>query len=114
MLGEDMTLARVIDIAFDYRGNVTVVKADETETVGYISNRNHSVPEPFLQMFDEKGDGPFKLLYSEVRNIRFTGRDTAAGKSWEAWVKRREREKARDRAEATRSKPALAGQSPKQ
>ncbi len=93
MLGEDLTLADVIDLAFDYRGNVTVVKTDGTESVGYIFNRNRDVPEPFLQMFDQAGNGPFKILYSEIENIKFTGKDTAAGKSWAAWVERKERER---------------------
>lgn len=102
VLDEEMTLDRVIDLAFDYRGNVTVVKADGTEAVGYIFNRSSDVPEPFIQMFDERGDGPFKLLYSEIQSIRFTGKDTAAGKSWEAWVSRKERESAEQTANAPR------------
>ncbi len=92
-LGENLTLAQVIDLAFDYRGNVTVV-TDGTEIVGYIFNRNADVAEPFIQVFDEAGNGPFKILYSEIANIKFTGRDAAAGKSWAAWVERKEREKA--------------------
>ncbi|MBI4308371.1 MAG: hypothetical protein HY684_06155 [Chloroflexi bacterium] len=87
--GKDVTLAQVIDMAFDYRGNVTVVKADGTEVVGYVFNRNSGVAEPYIQMFGESGDGPFRLLYSEIRNIKFTGRDMAAGNSWAAWLKRK-------------------------
>ena len=93
-LGEELTLARVIDLACDYRGNVTVVKTDETEIVGYLFNRNSDVPEPFIQMFDQAGNGPFKILYAEIENIKFTGKDAAAGKSWAAWVERKEKEKA--------------------
>jgi hypothetical protein len=94
-IGEYLTLAEVIDFAFDYRGNTTIVKTDGTEVVGYIFNRNIETPEPFLQFFDESGDGPFTLPYSAIVNIRFTGRDTAAGNSWKAWLERKEREKAR-------------------
>ncbi len=93
-LGENLTLAQVIDLAFDYRGNVTLVKTDGTEVVGYIFNRNRDVPAPFIQMFDLAGNGPFRILYSEIENIRFTGKDTAAGKSWATWVERKEEEKA--------------------
>ena len=92
----DMTLERVIDMAFDYRGNTTIVKTDGTEVVGYISNRNNRVPEPFVQLFGEKGDGPHRLLYSEIASIRFTGKDPAAGKSWEAWIKHKEQGKAKN------------------
>ena len=92
--GESLTVAEVIDLAFDYRGNVTVVKVDETEVEGYIFNRNNDVLEPFIQMFDLAGNGPFKILYSEIQNVKFTGKDAAAGKSWAAWVERKETEKA--------------------
>lgn len=89
-VGEHLTLVEVIDLAFDYRGNTTVVKVDGTEVEGYIFNRNRDVPEPFIQMFDLAGEGPLKIPYSEIRNVRFTGKDMAAGNSWLAWLERRE------------------------
>ncbi len=92
-LGEGLSLARVIDMAFDYRGNTTIVKAGGTQVVGYIFNRNSNVREPYIQCFDEAGDGPFTIRYSEIERIEFTGKDTAAGKSWEAWMKRKQKEK---------------------
>ncbi len=94
-IGDYLTLAEVIDFAFDYRGNTTIVKTDGTEVVGYIFNRNGGVPEPFVQFFDEQGDGPFTLPYSLIANIKFTGKDMAAGGSWRAWLERKERDKAR-------------------
>ena len=95
-LGPSLSLPQVIDLAFDYRGNTTIVKTDGTEVVGYVFNRNPEAPQPYMEYFDESGTGPFTIPYSEIENIRFTGKDTAAGKSWEAWVKRREKEKAKD------------------
>ena len=93
-LGEDLPLARVIDLAFDYRGNTTVVMVDGTEVEGYIFNRNAEAPEPFIQMFDLAGNGPVTIRYAEIRNIKFTGKDTAAGTSWQAWRERKARERA--------------------
>lgn len=93
-IGEYLTLAEVIDLAFDYRGNTTVVKVDGTEVEGYVFNRDREAPEPFIQLFDVAGNGPIRIPYSEIRNIKFTGRDMAAGNSWQAWLERREREKA--------------------
>lgn len=92
-LGESLALARVIDLAFDYRGNVTVVKTDGTEIVGYLFNRNPDGPAAYIQMFDLAGNGPLTLLYSEIRNIRFTGRDMAAGNSWLAWLEGKDKQK---------------------
>jgi len=102
-VGQYLTLEEVVEFAFDYRGNTTIVKRDGTEIIGYIFNRNTYVAEPFLEYFDESGEGPFTLRYAEVTNIKFTGKDTAAGNSWKAWLERKEREKA-ERA-ATRSVP---------
>jgi hypothetical protein len=93
-IGPYLTLSEVVDFAFDYRGNTTIVKTDGTEVVGYVFNRNNLVPEPFVQFFDEKGDGPFTLPYAEIATIKFTGKDMAAGNSWKAWLERREKGKA--------------------
>ena len=93
-VGQYLTVAEVVEFAFDYRGNTTIVKIDGTEVLGYIFNRNTYGPEPFLEYFDESGEGPFTLRYSEIANIKFTGKDTAAGNSWKAWVERKEEERA--------------------
>lgn len=93
-VGPDLPLARVVDLAFDYRGNTTVVKTDGTEIHGYVFNRRADLADPFIQMFDADGAGPITVLYSAIRTIRFTGKDTAAGNSYAAWLKRKDREKA--------------------
>jgi hypothetical protein len=89
VVGGETSLEDVIDLAFDYRGDVTVVHRDGTELTGYLFNRNAEVREPFVQMFDRAGDGPITIPYAEIRTIRFTGKDTAAGKSYEAWLRRK-------------------------
>ena len=88
------SLREVVDFAFDYRGNTTVVKRDGGEVVGYIFNRDADAPEAFIQLFDERGDGPFTIPYRDIATIKFTGKDTAAGNSWKAWVERKEEERA--------------------
>jgi hypothetical protein len=93
-IGEYLSLAEVIDFAFDYRGNTTIVKTDGTEVVGYVFNRDRRAARPFIQLFDDEGRGPFTLLYSEIATIKFTGKDPATGNSWKAWLERKEREKA--------------------
>ena len=90
-IGPYLTVEEVIDFAFDYRGNTTIVRTDGSEIVGYVFNRDRAAATPFIQFFDEAGDGPFTLPYRDVANIRFTGRDTAAGNSWKAWLERKER-----------------------
>lgn len=89
-VGPDLPLARLVDLAFDYRGNVTLVMRDGTLRAGYVFNRDDRGPDPALQMFDEAGNGPIVVSYAQLRTIHFTGRDTAAGTSWKAWLERRE------------------------
>ena len=99
-IGPYLTLEEVIEHAFDYRGNVTVVRRDGSELVGYLFNRDSSAPEPFVQLIDEDGNGPLRVGYAEIASVRFTGKDTAEGNSWKAWMERKEREKAQPAPDA--------------
>ena len=98
-VGGDVTLAEVIESAFEYRGDVTIDKVDGTTVVGYFFNRNAAAAIPFGEVIEADTGEWLRLPYAQIRNIRFTGRDTAAGESWEAWQRRREAN-----ANATRSR----------
>ena len=87
-------LAFVIERAFDYRGDVTVVRRDGREVVGYLFNRDVDVREPFVQLFAHDGGETVTIPYAAIASIRFTGRDTAAGNSYAAWLRSREAAKA--------------------
>jgi hypothetical protein len=88
-VGVEVSLEQVVERAFDYRGDVTVVRQDGSEVIGYLFNRNAEVARRFVQMFDRAGEGPLTIPYAEIRTIRFTGKDTAAGRSYEAWLRRK-------------------------
>jgi len=90
----ELSLARIIDLAFDYRGNTTVILRDGATLDGYVSNRDAEAGSPYLEMFDAEGEGPHRVPYADVRTIHFTGKDTAAGKSYAAWLARKQAEKA--------------------
>jgi hypothetical protein len=91
---EGEELAEVVERAFDYRGDVTIVRRDGGEMVGYLFNRNADSPRPFVQVFAAAGGDPVSIPYADIRSIRFTGRDTAAGNSYAAWLRSREAAKA--------------------
>jgi len=93
-IGAAAMLAEVVDRAFDYRGDVTLVLDDGRELVGYLFNRNRDAAEPFVQIFDTAGDGPFTIRYADIRTIRFSGKDPAAGNSYTAWLERKAAAKA--------------------
>jgi hypothetical protein len=87
-----------IDKAFDYRGDVTLtVVNDQLEC--FMFNRDpHAVP-PRVEVFVKGQDDARIIPYADINAIAFTGRDTADGKSWNAWVSKKEGER---KAEAER------------
>jgi hypothetical protein len=93
-ISDAATLAEVVDRAFDYRGDVTVLLDDGRELIGYLFNRNPDAAEPFVQMFEREGSGASSVPYARIRAIRFTGKDTAAGNSYAAWLRSKEAAKA--------------------
>ena len=93
--GPDVLVTELVERAFDYRGNVTIERVDGTEVVGYLFNRDERATAPFVQVFDLDGAGPITIPYAAIRTIRFTGRDTAAGNSYAAWLERKAAAEAR-------------------
>ena len=87
-------LAEVIERAFDYRGDITLDLDDGRQIEGYLFNRNCDVSEPFVQVFEVGDPTPSTILYARIRAVRFTGKDTAAGNSYAAWLRLRQAAKA--------------------
>ena len=87
-------IATVIEKAFDYRGDVTLDLKDGRQVIGFVTNREAngtpSHPEPFVEMMLAEQGGLVRFNYSDIAGIRFTGEDTAAGKSWAEWVGKHE------------------------
>ena len=82
-----MSLSEIIEKAFNYRGNVTLDLKDGSTIEGYIFNRDHQ--KEIIQLFLGNNPAPKQFSYSEIIHIHFTGEDTAAGKSWEEWTKKK-------------------------
>ncbi len=90
VIGDGLTVDEVAEYAFQYRGDVTIERADGEELIGYVYNRDSTARTPFMSMYRTSDDADVTVPYGEIRAIRFTGRDTAVGKSYEAWQRRRE------------------------
>ncbi len=90
-------LAQAIELAFDYRGDVTLELTSGERIEGYVYNRNASEEVPTLQLFPKRETNPRQIPYAAIAAIIFSGRDTASGKSWEAWAAKKESQR---RAEA--------------
>ena len=85
-----------LEKAFDYRGDVTVTKKDGTVIEGYLFDRKSGVTlhDSYVRVMPPGTTDRVKIRYSEVAALAFTGRDSASGKSWDAWVKKYHEKKA--------------------
>ncbi|MDH4079843.1 MAG: hypothetical protein OEU68_08520 [Nitrospira sp.] len=95
--GSAAEIVEAIELAFDYRGDVTLKLRCGESVAGYIFNRQSADTDPYLELFPRDREDPRRILYRDIVAIAFTGEDTANGKSWEAWVSKKESER---RAEA--------------
>ena len=79
-----------LEKAFDYRGDVTVTRQDGTRVEGYIFDRKTAatLAASHLRLYPKDSTEKVTLSYADIANLEFTGRDTAAGKSWAAWLKK--------------------------
>jgi len=89
-LASDEDVRKALEAAFDYRGDVTITSKDGAVTEGYIFDRvsGATLETSFVRVMPSNGGARRKLAYGEIAALAFTGRDTAAGKSWEAWVRK--------------------------
>lgn len=75
-----------LDQAFDYRGDVTIHTTDGRAIQGYIFDRRSDGPDSCVRLLPTDGGGKVTIAYADIDRLVFTGRDTAAGKSWETWI----------------------------
>ncbi|HKW26203.1 MAG TPA: hypothetical protein VJN48_10495 [Terriglobales bacterium] len=78
-----------LEQAFDYRGDVQITRKDSTVLEGYIFDRRtgSTLEDSFVRILLKTGGGKISVSYAEIAALAFTGRDMAAGKSWENWVR---------------------------
>jgi hypothetical protein len=86
----DEELREGLEKAFDYRGDVTITRKDGSTVEGYIFDRRAAgtLSQSVIRLFPRGESTKVSIPYSEIASLAFTGRDTAAGKSWEAWLKK--------------------------
>jgi len=89
-LANESEVREALEKAFDYRGDVTLTQKDGTKIEGYIFDRvgGATLSASFVRILPKNGSGRVKIAYSDIAALAFSGRDPAAGKSWEAWVKK--------------------------
>ncbi|MGE5111535.1 MAG: hypothetical protein ACM3JB_11795 [Acidobacteriaceae bacterium] len=79
-----------LEKAFDYRGDITITKKDGAVVEGYIFDRKSgkTLVDSLVRVLPKDSNQRQSIPYCDIAALVFSGRDTAAGKSWEAWVRK--------------------------
>lgn len=89
-LATEDELRIALEKAFDYRGDVTLTLKNGNKVECYVFDRitGPSLQTSFARVLLKDSNERRKFAYADIAALAFTGRDAAAGKSWEAWVKK--------------------------
>jgi hypothetical protein len=89
-LASDDDVRVALEKAFDYRGDVTLILKTGGKIEGYIFDRvaGPSLATSFVRLLPKTSNERLKICYADISALAFTGRDTAVGKSWEAWIRK--------------------------
>ncbi|MGH8778478.1 adenosyl-hopene transferase HpnH [Paraburkholderia sp.] len=89
-LNTEAEVREALEKAFDYRGDVTVTRRDGTSVTGYLYDRQYGAAfkDCFVRIIAKGEEAKQVIPYPEIASLGFTGKDTAAGKSFESWIKR--------------------------
>jgi hypothetical protein len=89
-LANDAEVRDALEKAFDYRGDVTITRKDGTKVEGYLFDRRSgsSLTDSSVRVIPTAVREKVSIAYADIAALAFTGRDTAAGKTFEAWIKK--------------------------
>ena len=89
-LASDAEVREALEKAFDYRGDITVTRKDGSKVEGYLFDRRTgpTLEASSIRIVPTSSKARVSIRYADVAALAFTGRDTAAGKTFDAWVKK--------------------------
>ncbi len=89
LAGED-EIREALEKAFDYRGDITLTRKDGSKVEGYLYDRRTgaTLAESVVRIMPSDRGSRVNIPYTEIAALAFTGRDNAAGKTFDAWVKK--------------------------
>ena len=95
-LAGDDDLRWALEKAFDYRGNVTLTLRSGERVEAFIFNRQTgaTLAGSHVHYFTPGAPEKRRVSYAEIARIEFSGKDCAAGKQWEDWVRKYHERKA--------------------
>ena len=83
-------IRQALEKAFDYRGDVTLTLKDGRVVHGYVFDRRPgaTLQDSAVRVMPSDERTKLTIPYAEIAALAFTGRDNAAGRTFEAWVKK--------------------------
>ncbi len=96
-LATDAEIREALEKAFDYRGDLTIILKNGGKLEGYVFDRRNdgaTLADCYARMIPKGRPDKIRIAYSDIAALAITGRDTAAGKSFAAWVKKYQEKKA--------------------
>jgi hypothetical protein len=88
-LASDEDLRQALEKAFDYRGDVAITLRSGERIEAFIFNRQTgaTLTDSYVQYFTPSAPDKRKVSYAEIARLEFSGKDRAAGRHWEDWVR---------------------------
>lgn len=85
----EQELIQALEKAFNYRGDITLTLKSGERIEAYIFNRRTggSLADSWVHYFAPNSSEKQKISYAQIARLEFSGKDRAAGKHWEDWVK---------------------------
>ena len=95
-LASDEEIRQALEKAFDYRGDITMTLKSGEKVEGYIFDRRtgSTLKDSLVRLYPKSDNQKLSISYADIAALAFTGKDTAAGRSWEAWMKKYQEKKA--------------------
>ena len=92
----DEEIRIALEKAFDYRGDVTLTLKGGEKVEGYVFDRRtgKTLADSAVRLYPKSGSEKRSIAYADIAALAFSGKDTAAGKSWEAWMQKYREKKA--------------------
>ena len=89
-LASEAEVREALEKAFDYRGDITLTRKDGSKVEGYLYDRRtgETLADSVVRIMPSDRGARVNIAYSDIAAIAFSGRDTAAGKTFDAWVKK--------------------------
>ena len=85
-----------LERAFDYRGDVTLTLKSGERIEAYIFDRHTgaTLADSFVRYLAPDAPDKRRVSYGEIARLEFSGKDCAAGRQWEDWVRKYNERKA--------------------